>query len=113
MFDKVKFKLTKQHLDLIRKMNVGYNDCCEFGAPAIDPKRPYGNGDVYGDISEILGVTPDSVEDDEKIYSSAQEEEMLKLHIETAKALQVILASGSFEPGMYEADEYVDNWVKV
>jgi hypothetical protein len=31
-------------------------DDCEFGAPACDCKRPYGNSDVYGDMAEILGL---------------------------------------------------------
>jgi len=47
MFDKIRFELTEQHLKLIRRMTVRYNDYCEFGAPEIDPKRPYGNSSAH------------------------------------------------------------------
>ena len=35
-------------------MFVDWNDC-EYGAPTIDPKRPYGNSDVEHEIIAILG----------------------------------------------------------
>jgi hypothetical protein len=49
-----RFTLTREHLKLARRMYVEW-DNCEYGAPAINPKRPYGNSDVEGDIAEILG----------------------------------------------------------
>ena len=113
MFDKIKFELTKQHLKLTREMNISYNEYCEFGAPEVDPKRPYVNSDVYGDIARILDIKPALIKDEEEIYSNEQEDEMLKIHKETAQALQVILASGSFEAGIYEAENYRGNWAKV
>ena len=48
------FELTEEHIKLLRQMCVSWDDC-EFGAPAIDCKRPYGNSDVYSDIAKILG----------------------------------------------------------
>jgi hypothetical protein len=48
------FTVTEDHLKLLRRAYIGWDDC-EFGAPGIDPKRPYGNSDVIGDIAEILG----------------------------------------------------------
>jgi len=112
MFNKKKFELTENHLKLIRRMYVSYNDHCEFGAPEINPKRPYGNSDVYGDIGEILNIKPHFIGKYDEDFSDEQEEYMLKLHKETAIALQVILSSGSFEPGIYQADEYDTNWEK-
>jgi len=41
-----KFELKQVHLDLFKEMYVDWDDC-EFGAPAINPKRPYGNSDVF------------------------------------------------------------------
>ena len=108
-----RFELTETHLKLIRKMNVGYNEYCEFGAPEIDPKRPYGNSSVYYDIGEILNITPESGDPCDPEFSEEQEEEMMKIHKETAEALQVILASGSFETGLYESEPYHRNWKKV
>lgn len=113
MFDKVQFELTEDHLKLIRRMNVSYNDFCEFGAPEIDPKRPYGNSSVYFDIGEILGIDPEEGDPEDAEYSSDQMEDMLAIHKETATALQVILASGSFEPGVYESEQYRRNWRKT
>ena len=113
VFDKVRFELTEQHLKLIRRMNIGYNDWCEFGAPEVDPKRPYGNSSVYYDIGEILGIERKDSGDGDYEFTEDQEKEMLKIHKETATALQVILASGSFGIGFYEADEFHRNWVAV
>ena len=45
--------LTEEHIKLLRNMYVGWG-YCEFGAPEIDPKRPYGNSHVIGDIHTIL-----------------------------------------------------------
>lgn len=47
-----RFALTDQHLTLLRSAYVRWEDC-EFGAPAIDYKRPYGNSDVVGDMAMI------------------------------------------------------------
>ena len=45
------FTVTEEHLKLLRRAYVDWEDC-EFGAPAIDCKRPYGNSDVIADIGE-------------------------------------------------------------
>jgi hypothetical protein len=52
------FTVTDEHLRLLHRAHVFWDEA-EFGAPSIDPKRPYGNSNVYGDIAEILHV-PDS-----------------------------------------------------
>jgi hypothetical protein len=111
--DKKFFTITEQHLKLIRKMCIGYDDDCEFGAPEVDPKRPYGNRSVYIDIGEILEIEPEGHDGDEHVYTEAQEDEMLKLHKETATALQIIVATELFLPGAYEADIYQRNWKKI
>ena len=55
------FHLTQNHLKMLRGMFVGWSDC-EFGSPEIDPKRPYGNSWVLGDIHEILtGEEPEEL----------------------------------------------------
>lgn len=106
--DKQYFTLTPAHLLLISNMNIDYNDHMEFGAPAVDPKRPYGNSDVYGDIASILTVK--RTEDEDHPYTEKDLAYMLTVHKETATALQVILSSMSFEVGVYEADKYCRNW---
>jgi hypothetical protein len=104
------FTLTKNHLKLLKRMWVDWQDA-ETGAPAIDPKRPYGNSNVPADIHEILtgesiGRT-DSKRDD---LTDDEEETYLNLHKETETALQVVLATGKFKAGRYVADQYERNW---
>ena len=47
------FTVTDEHLQLFRRAHVFWDEA-EFGAPSINPKRPYGNSNVYADIAEIL-----------------------------------------------------------
>ena len=107
------FELTEHHIQLIRQMGVYYREDCEFGAPTIDPKRPYGNSNVFGDIGKILGIEPLTWADGEYLYSDEQENDMLALHKETATALQVILSNGSFIKGRYKKRKYCGDWTLV
>lgn len=131
--DKKKFEIKEEHLKLLKRMNVGWDDC-EFGAPEIDPKRPYGNSSVEQDMIEILGLKElkEGIyefvlfgdkwllkgEDKYNIYlEGADEEKLLKklneLHKETETALQICLTTQKFEIGKYEAEEYSNDWKKV
>ncbi len=103
------FILKEDHLKLLRNMIVGW-DRCEFGAPAIDCKKPYGNSSVYVDMAKILGIKGFIDEDEEILFSKEQIQHMNNLHKETETALQIILRTGKFEAGVYVADEYSDNW---
>lgn len=106
--DEITFEITDEHLTLLRSMYVGW---CgdEFGAPEIDPKRPYGNSDVVGDVVELLDwhlVDFDSNDDP----AVAMSERATELHHETQTALQVVLRVGEFKSGSYVADKYRRNW---
>lgn len=107
--NEVTFEVTHDHIKLLRALNVSW--CYdEFGAPAIDPKRPYGSSDVVGSLIETLdlpyadtGVIPDNV------YSKVR-----KLHDELDTVLEIVLQTGSFEPGVYRrACPYVGRWQRV
>src|ERR1043166_9600468 len=99
------FEVKPEHIKLIRRMNVGWNDR-EYGAPEIDPKRPYGNSDVENDILEILGwktdakVTIDGLEypidDDDWEIPEDLSKKLQKLHEETRTALQICLCTLTF-----------------
>ena len=103
-----KFTLTENHLKLLRRANVTWSRS-EFGAPAIDPKRPYGNSYVIEDVAEILDALLYVHDDvDEKVY-----ETLYKLHTETEIALQIVLETGSFEAGDYERQKYFGRWERV
>lgn len=108
---KKQFELKEEHLKLLKNMYVDWDDC-EFGAPAIDCKRPYGDSYVYGDIAKILGIEGFKDSEDEIHFSKEQIDLMNNLHKETRIALQIILMTGKFEPGIYIADEYSTNWHK-
>jgi len=110
LFDVVReareFTVTKDHLRLLRRTYVWWDEA-EFGAPAIDAKRPYGNSHVIRDIAEILDVPEGEWSDeeggDDEDGSRFPEAEwrFLRLHVETAVALQIALATGEFRTGRY------------
>jgi hypothetical protein len=100
-----RFTLKPEHLALLRRAYVGWDDC-EFGAPAIDCKRPYGNSSVYSDICEILEIPYD---EDEGI-DDATKDRLRELHEETRIALQIMIAHPAIEPGEYVASGYGADW---
>jgi hypothetical protein len=104
-----RFALTHEHVALLRRAVVRWVDF-EFGAPAIDCKRPYGNSSVLYDMAGILDVQLVKVDGGEEYVLEADADRLHRLHEETATALQVILATGSMEPGEYVADAYRRNW---
>ena len=91
------FEVTENHIKLIRKMYVNWCEF-EFGAPTINPKRPYGNSSVVYDIAEIIGIPPDEVDENK--------DDLINLHRECETALQIVLNTGSFEPGIYELVDF-------
>ena len=103
------FTLTDEHIKLLTHMYVSWCDD-EFGAPMIDPKRPYGDSDVLTDMCEILAVETD-LEDDFYDLSDDERGRLNELHMETKTALQVVLRTGSFLPGTYvTSSSYREDW---
>ena len=98
-----KFTLKKEHILLLKNAYISWQDR-EFGAPEINPKRPYGNSNVISDIAEILGL--ELFEDcyGEKHLSKEQYEYTKQLHKETMQALQIILKNHNVQAGEYEID---------
>ena len=107
------FQLTEDHIKLLNRMYVYWDDDSYDGAPAIDTKRPYGNSGVVNDVYEIIHGKEWDYEHEEmpeEIY-----EQMMDIHAETATALQIVLCTKSFEPGLYELKSLWDSlsWRKV
>lgn len=98
------FELKEEHIKLLQRACITWQDC-EYGAPEINPKRPYGNSDVEGDIAEILGWELFEDRFGEVSMSKDQAEKAEKLHNETFAALQIILELKTFIPGIYEKTE--------
>jgi len=124
------FEIKPEHLKLMKKMQVGWQDC-EFGAPEIDPKRPYGNSGVEQDMLEILGFKElkEGIfefkldgqkwllkgEDRANIYLEGKDEEELvkklkELHKSMEFALSICLETQKFKAGIYEREKYGGEW---
>jgi hypothetical protein len=112
LFDVVReareFTVTEDHLRLLRQTYVFWDET-EFGAPAIDAKRPYGNSNVFGDIAEILDMPESEWSDEDGNPSLDAEWRFLRLHVETAIALQIALITGEFRTGRYVRDDEYDD----
>lgn len=99
------FKVTEAHLKLLKNAYISWQNC-EFGAPEINPKRPYGNSDVVGDILEIIGIPND--EDNEALTDFA-----IKLHKDTETVLQICLDTQQFKVGNYIKKDIPNRWQEV
>lgn len=86
----------QDHRLLLQRAVIIWNNC-EFGAPEIDCKRPYGNSDVLGDMTEILPG-----------YS---EDYLLATHMETEFALQILVQEGRYPEGKWVYNNY--RWEKT
>ena len=111
--NKKQFTVTEDHMALLQNLWFEYDAYTEFGAPAVDPKRPYGNSDVYTDIAEILGITGTEDSWGDVQFSDEQRDYMLKVHKEMTEVLNIMVRNNGVEPGVYEADAYSVNYKKV
>ena len=89
------FFVTNTHIQLLNSCYVSWNSC-EFGAPTIDPKRPFGNSDVEADFQEITGLSYD-----EKTYR------------ELETCLQILIDELSIHTGLYRYDKEDGRWYAV
>jgi hypothetical protein len=99
------FTLTEDHLKLARRMSVDWW-ADEFGAPGIDPKRPYGNSDVIEDVLDIVGADPG-------LGDKGNVARAVRLHEGMQTALEIFLRTGSFEVGYYACAGHGQDWRRV
>ena len=101
------FTVTEDHLKLLRNARLFWEYGEGYGAPAIEPKRPYGESYVERSIAEILDA-PDrgwEFEDGAKAYITPEaEERFTRLHEETLIVLHIALTAGELRPGRYIRD---------
>jgi hypothetical protein len=95
------FTLTEDHIKLVRRMYVDFDDGGYDGAPAVNLKRPYGNSDVIGDVHEILYDQPFPEDENDDERNEELVSKLIAIHQQTATALQIVLCTGSFVPGVY------------
>lgn len=108
-FRLTEFRMTEDHLKLMRRMYVWWQDC-ETGAPEVDPKRPYGNSNVYMDVADILGW---SSETDDELHPEV-ELKAQRIHREMEIALHIALRTGEFRSGLYRRPTtYSTDWERV
>lgn len=113
------FEIKKEHLRLLKRMCWGWQDC-EYGAPEVSPKRPYGNSSVLEDIKEIvhpegeLPMTPcPHCEEEIKTYPH-NDTYYEKLHSDMETVLGIISYTQKVEEGIYKTQtDYSDDWVKI
>lgn len=129
MADKMSsFEMTKDHIALMQRMWVNWNDDAYEGAPEIDLKRPYGNSDVIQDVAEIVAGYPEPFSwegrdeyidfdrdgDIKRVRTIDGREltskDLQRLHTEMEFALQIALSTLSFVPGTYVRDWPRNNW---
>ena len=91
-----KFTMKEEHLVLIGEFFFQFQ-LTEFGAPEVDPKRPYGNSSVIRDLKEILG-------------DSYEEHELRELHEETTNALQILSRNLDKFPKDLVGNTYVSDY---
>jgi hypothetical protein len=96
---------------------IEWNDC-EYGAPTIDPKRPYGNSNYQRDVFRVLtnGQTYNKdLHIDKKFFAVHDHMSDLEycdaIHKETHIALQIILQRSSFDEGIFlKGSNDYSNW---
>lgn len=107
--EKETFEVTASHLALLERSYVSWDDC-EFGAPAIDCKRPYGNSSVLLDLYEIIyGEQPPEDEDGwERVITDEQEFHLETVHKQMKTVLQILVdnATTGISLGWYTREKY-------
>lgn len=104
-------KVTKNHIKLLQNLHIGW-ESCEFGAPGVDCKRPFGNSDVFGDIAEILGI---KLPDDEEDYEEYEKitDNLRKGYQELQDCLQILCQFLTIDVGTYVCEDYSYKWRRI
>lgn len=114
---KDQFEVTEEHIKLLGRLEIGYDHYTEFGAPEVDPKRPYGNSDVPNDIYEILGwdpsTSPEAEEEDGYWSIPYDDERAMTIHLEMKRVLQILCDNLGIQPGLYERKRWSGSWTLV
>jgi hypothetical protein len=116
----LKFELKEDHIKLLKHLRWSIKS--EHIISKCDDKEeygdsPFGGDDLVEDMCIILNGRPSDFNplDDEQLVSEVSDEEkikLLELFNELPTALDIILCTGSFEPGHYKSKWYDRNWIK-
>ena len=106
------FTLTADHIKLLKSAYVTRNKDPYWGTIGIDCKRPFGDSGIAESMAKILGIAG-MVTDDGLVYPAGTADQMFDIYKELETALEIVLATGSFEPGEYQASDYDRDWRRV
>lgn len=111
LYDKPRtFTLTDDHIKLLANAVVSDNG----DAPGLDSRYPWGRSGDFEDIAHILGWSLFEDHNGDKHLSPEQADRTRKIAGEMATALQVVLRTTSFLPGVYRTSSpYGDDWTLV
>lgn len=109
--DILEFEVLPEHIKLLSHMHVHWHSPADeedevYGAPAIDPVRPYGDSDIFNDVANILGITPV-----DGSFPQRHMQRMRLLHRDTALVLQIFLQTKRVRPGTYQRESSNADWV--
>ena len=100
--------VTEDHVKLVNNLKFDIN-ATEFGAPTVDPKRPFGNSDVYADMERILKGRKVSSDFD---VGERRKRQLDKLYVQLKDCLQILCDTLSLKPVTYERRLY-EKWHEV
>lgn len=110
---KNKITIKPEHILLLKEISINWQDS-EYGAPEVNPKRPYGNSSGSADVCRVLGwvKNPDYNE-----WSKSQLANARALHEEMLYVLKVLCQNphGIEVGATYEnmSKYYGDDWRRV
>jgi len=102
------FELKEEHFKLLGNAYFQWNNC-EYGAPEIDPKRPFGNSGrhtILLEMAKLLNLETFKDMNCEDNITKEQAKYLEKIWHETPTALRIIHRHRTFTPGTYEATGY-------
>jgi hypothetical protein len=103
------FEITDDHVRLLRAVSLRWEDC-EFGAPAVDPKRPYGNSSVLTDMARIVNPAFAQMRESEMdAWLDENGDRLESLHRDLLTVLLIGAQTGVMLPGRY-VRERVSSW---
>ena len=99
-----KFNLTEDHIKLVKQLYVNQDKENDIMIGKVNPFALEGFS-IYDDISIILYGKTNDVEindtGEDTTYTEEEKQYFEKLNDEIATALDIILFTGKFEPGLY------------
>ena len=101
-----RFTMTKQHLALVSAIWVRWDDM-GIGAPFVSYRDPYGPGLCASQVLHVVGENVDlqwreARADFHQVEPTARCQKRAQvLHKQVGTALQIVLATQSWEPGIY------------